>query len=121
MRFLLDEACAHAILPELRSLGHEVDHIADRQLRGSPDELVIALCKRESRILITPDLDFSDERVYPPGTHPGIILLRVWHQISPEVMAHEVAQRVSGLDEAKIAGNIVVLEPDSIRIRKAQA
>ena len=33
-------------------------------------------CRTEGRILITLDLDFSDIRAYPPGTYPGIWVLR---------------------------------------------
>lgn len=32
-----------------------------------------------NRFLITQDLDFSDMRLYKPGTHAGLLLLRLAH------------------------------------------
>jgi len=33
--------------------------------------------RRDERFLITQDLDFSDIRQFKPGTHPGLLLVRL--------------------------------------------
>jgi predicted nuclease of predicted toxin-antitoxin system len=42
-----------------------------------PDEEIWAAAQKESRFLITQDLDFSDERKFSPGSHCGLLLLRL--------------------------------------------
>lgn len=43
---------------------------------GASDPEVWQAVQEEGRFLITMDLDFSDVRRYPPGSHAGILLLR---------------------------------------------
>ena len=46
------------------------------QVCGAPDVEVARVCALENRIIITLDTDFADIKAYPPGDHPGIIVLR---------------------------------------------
>ena len=46
-------------------------------LAGKPDDVVWQTAQREARFLITQDLDFSDLRTFAPGTHHGILLVRL--------------------------------------------
>lgn len=73
MRIKLDENVPSTIVEPLRSLGHEVDTVADEGLVGRADPDVWAAAQRDQRFLITQDLDFSDVRVFPPGSHHGIL------------------------------------------------
>ena len=77
MRIKLDENLPRALLPELTQLGHEVDTVNDEGEVGRPDSAVWNVCQRERRFLVTQDLDFSDIRRFLPGTHEGILLLRL--------------------------------------------
>jgi predicted nuclease of predicted toxin-antitoxin system len=120
LRFLLDEATPISLLAALRERGHTADHVAALGLAGSPDADVFALSLRRAAILISPDLDFSDSRAYPPGTHPGIIVLRVVHELSPALMVRQVMSRLDSLAESDIVGNIVVMEPSRTRIRRKE-
>lgn len=60
----------------LTAAGHDCLTIYDEDLSGASDDLIATACRSEGRVLLTLDLDFSDVRLYPPGTHPGIIVLR---------------------------------------------
>ena len=40
-------------------------------LRGGADPTLAEICKRESRALVTLDLDFADIRTYPPAEYPS--------------------------------------------------
>ena len=44
---------------------------------GHVDPDIWEAAQRESRVLITQDLDFSDSRKFVPGTHHGIVLVRL--------------------------------------------
>lgn len=60
----------------LRDAGHEVQTVLEERLGGCLDSQVLNACHNEARVLITFDLDFANIRLYPPGSHPGIWVLR---------------------------------------------
>jgi predicted nuclease of predicted toxin-antitoxin system len=75
-RFKLDENLPQDAVVLLRNAGHQVQTVLEERLGGSPDSQVLNLCRDEARVLITFDLDFADIQLYPPGSHPGIWVLR---------------------------------------------
>lgn len=77
MRLKLDENLPASLTGILVGLGHDVDTVQMEGLAGSPDVCVWEAAQRESRALVTQDLDFSDLRRFSPGTHHGLILIRL--------------------------------------------
>ncbi len=72
----LDENLSNTHAQFLRDAGYQCDRVTDQGLSGADDEIVWQRVCTEGRFFITLDLDFSDVRRFPPGTHPGILLLR---------------------------------------------
>ncbi|HLZ13455.1 MAG TPA: DUF5615 family PIN-like protein [Candidatus Acidoferrum sp.] len=77
MKIKLDENLPQQIAPVLRGLGHDVHTLTEEGLAGRRDDDVWLATQNESRFLITQDLDFSDLRKFAPGTHEGVLLLRL--------------------------------------------
>ncbi len=77
MRIKLDENLPVALCSILGANGHDVDTVADEHLAGESDTTVWRAAQKAGRFLITQDLDFSDIRQFTPGTHHGILLLRL--------------------------------------------
>jgi len=77
MRIKLDENIPRRLVEALTLLGHDVDTVEEERLTGSADPVVWAAAQREGRFLIPQDLDFSDVRRYQPGTHHGLLLVRL--------------------------------------------
>lgn len=77
MKIKLDENLPATLVAILARLGHEADTVVDEGLRGEPDELVWSAAQNEGRFLVTQDLDFSDIRKFAPGTHRGLMLVRL--------------------------------------------
>jgi len=77
MRIKLDENLPESLLAPLAALGHEVDNVRVEGLAGQTDPQVWQAAQDSSRFLITQDLDFSDIRKFAPGTHHGLLLLRL--------------------------------------------
>jgi predicted nuclease of predicted toxin-antitoxin system len=77
MNLKLDENLPNRLAVELRNLGHDVHTLKQEQLVGRSDTEVWTATQEESRFLIPQDLDFSDLRSFAPGTHRGILLLRL--------------------------------------------
>jgi predicted nuclease of predicted toxin-antitoxin system len=61
----------------LGNLGHDVDTVFNEGLVGCSDLQIWDSAQREARFLITQDFDFSDIRVFKPGQHHGILLIRL--------------------------------------------
>lgn len=64
---------------KLANLGHDTMTAEEEHLGGAPDNEIWAACQQEERFLITQDLDFSNINRFKPGTHPGILVLRLQH------------------------------------------
>lgn len=77
MRIKLDENVPARAAERLRTLGHDVDTVITEGLAGRPDPDVWQAAQTAERFLVTQDLDFSDTRRFAPGTHHGILLVRV--------------------------------------------
>jgi len=73
----LDENLPSSLVGILSSLGHEADTVEDEGVNGKSNEIVWDRAQRDGRFLITQDLDFSDIRKFVPGTHHGILLIRM--------------------------------------------
>ena len=77
MKIKLDENIPAAIKNILDDIGHDVETVISEKLVGSNDTIIWESTQRESRLLVTQDLDFSDIRVFQPGQHHGILLIRL--------------------------------------------
>jgi predicted nuclease of predicted toxin-antitoxin system len=67
------------VVQVLASYGHNVRTVWDEGLVGRKDQEIWIRCQHEDRLLITQDLDFSDLRKFQPGSHTGIMLVRLQH------------------------------------------
>jgi predicted nuclease of predicted toxin-antitoxin system len=77
MRIKIDENLPLQIALKLNSFGHDVHTAQDEGLGGCVDPVIWQAAQRDERFLITQDLDFSDARRFAPGTHHGILLIRL--------------------------------------------
>jgi predicted nuclease of predicted toxin-antitoxin system len=77
MRIKLDENLPARLSAILTNLRHDVQTVADENLSGSSDRQLWEAAQRDARFLITQDLDFSDLRRFAPGTHHGVLLVRL--------------------------------------------
>jgi predicted nuclease of predicted toxin-antitoxin system len=77
MKIKLDENIPAALKPLLAGLGHRVDTVPEEGLAGATDSDVWTAAQQADAFLITQDLDFSDLRQFQPGTHRGILLVRL--------------------------------------------
>ena len=116
MQFKLDENMPNSAVPLLRQGGYDVHTVFDEALNGKVDEQIAETCRKEQRVLITLDTDFSDIRAYPPRDHAGIILLRPHRQSEPQILRLLEAM-LPALQTESIHGCLWIVEPAGIRIR----
>ena len=77
MKIKLDENLPVLVAESLEGLGHDVHTTLREGLKGRADAVIWKAAQVESRFLITQDLDFSDIHQFAPGTHSGILLVRM--------------------------------------------
>ena len=120
MKFKLDENIPELVHGTLSELGHDTHTVADEGLAGAQDESVLHACIAEDRILITLDLDFSDIRTYPPGSYPGVWVLRPPKQtfkVIDELV--RAGLRLSTVE--RVRGQLWVIDEKRVRIRDGDA
>jgi predicted nuclease of predicted toxin-antitoxin system len=117
MKVKLDENIPVRLADELLPLGHDVDTVASEGLTGRPDGDVWSAARCEERFLITQALDFSDVRQFKPGTHAGLLLVRL-----REPGANALVNRIQALVQEEgldsFARCFVVLTDRKLRIRR---
>ena len=116
MRFFCDQNIMVETVEFLRLQGHDVIGTRDVGLALAPDDEVLAYAIKESRILLTFNADFGDIRLFPVGTHAGIIRLRVTQQTAESL--HPVLESVLGqLADRDLSGKLITVTKTAIRIR----
>lgn len=117
MRFKLDENVDVRAAEVLTAAGHDVTTVASQGLGGTKDPAIAQVVAREDRILVTLDRGFGDIRRYPPGSHPGIVLVRLRRQALPHVeIALQLLLRYEDLPS--LARCTVTVTASTVRVRR---
>lgn len=115
MKIKLDENLPATLAHRRTALGHDVDTVLDEGLRGHSDPEVWRAAQTEARLLITQDLDFADRRRFVPGTHAGIVLVRLNHPSGRTISARiEAAFATEDVEAWRRA--FVVLTDQKVRV-----
>jgi predicted nuclease of predicted toxin-antitoxin system len=119
MKLKLDENMPASAVALLAGWDHDVTTAVDEGLAGRDDPTVAERVTREGRMLTTLDRGFGNIRSYPPGEHPGIIVLRLPDQRPAHVGAALRSLLYRGSLE-ELAGCTVVVEPGRLRVRRPE-
>ena len=120
MRAKIDENMPVEAAHLLGEAGWNTSTVHEEHLSGAADQLVIAACQREDRVLFSLDLDFGDIRKYPPEAYPGIVVLRPVEPDRDAVLAL-LATALPAFAHEPIRQRLWIVEPTRIRIRGADA
>jgi predicted nuclease of predicted toxin-antitoxin system len=115
MKFLFDQSADFRLIPHLRSLGHDVSAVSRNYPHGLADEDVLAIARREQRILVVADRDFGELIFHQRLTHAGVLFFRL--------PGAQLQTKIEHLDKALqehaeelAAGEFVVVAPGNIRV-----
>jgi predicted nuclease of predicted toxin-antitoxin system len=117
MKIKLDENLPSGLVIILAQLGHDADTITEEGLSGSDDPQVWEAAQRTGRFLITQDLDFSDIRKFAPGTHHGILLVRL-REPGRAALMKRIRYLFETEDTEQWQRCFVVVTEHKIRVRK---
>jgi len=117
VRLELDENLPLSLVELFASHDHEAITVVEEGLSGADDSVVAAAAASEQRILVTLDREFADIRAHPPGTHPGILVVRLDTPRPSHVRA-----ALSGLLTRHrledLAGCVSIVQLGSVRVRR---
>ena len=117
MKIKLDENLPERLVSELEALGHDVDTVPSEHLAGRDDNEVWHAAQAVNRFLITQDLDFSDVRRFTPGTHAGLLLVRM-AQPGRNALASRVAMLFATEHVDEWRACLVVATEHKVRVRR---
>ena len=116
MRFKLDENLPASAAGILIRAGHDTDTVTGEGLQGAPDRDVVTAATADARVLITLDQGMGDIRAYPPGSHAGIVVLRLTDQ-SAATVNQALADLANLAQPGSLPGAVAVLQRGLLRIR----
>jgi len=114
--FKLDENLPVEAAELLGQAGYDAATVVDQRMVGVDDTSLAHACKQEGRVMVTLDLDFADIRTFRPGTHPGIIVIRLIDQSKPRCLDAVKRIIVTPTSES-IEGRLWIVDQRAIRIR----
>ena len=119
LRFKCDENLPRALSEFLVDHGYDAMSVQQQGLSGTADRNLLEICVRESRVLVTLDLDFSDITSYPLDEHVGVIILRIRDQSRAAVL--DVAARLMPKLQPyqSLDGQLWIVDGAKVRIRAA--
>lgn len=117
MKIKIDENLPYRVAVMLNGIGHDAHTLHEELLAGSDDRQIWNVVQKESRFFITQDLGFSDLRRFAPGSHHGILLVRL-RSPSSRYMVERIRQLFQNENIAGWYGCLIVATERKIRVQK---
>ena len=117
MKLKLDENLPEALATALTALGHDVDNVRSEGFAGQNDGRIWEAAQDSRRFLITQDLDFSDIRKFAPGSHCGLMLVRLRNP-GRMALTERIAEAFTVEDTESWTQCFVLLTDHKLRVRR---
>lgn len=95
----------------------DASSVHHQNISGSQDNYVFKICKEESRVLVTFDLDFANILRYPADDTAGIIVCRLRKKINLDYIRELSIMLVKVISEHELSGKLFIVEDNKVRIR----
>jgi predicted nuclease of predicted toxin-antitoxin system len=117
MKIKIDEDLPKLVTIRLRENGYQADSVVEEGMSGWKDSDIWQRVQLEARFLLTADKGFADLRVYPPGSHAGVMLIRP-DQDGIRPIIDLLEKVLHDFDLRDLAGMISVVTPRGVRVRR---
>lgn len=117
MKFFLDENLPWSLAKNITALGFQAEHVRMVGLRGAEDKEIAAYAKKHQAVLITKDKEFGSFLFYPPGSHYGLLLLRLPASFTSLKIKQAVVGFLQKVNPNELEHSIIVLEVGKYRRR----
>ena len=116
MKFKLDENIGSTGAEILSGAGHEVSTVREQQLGGVADDLLLDVCIREGRSLVTLDRGIGRTFSLSGSDTVGVVILDIGVPQSPSVLLARLRQLSGLLENQELAGCVWILEANRVRM-----
>jgi predicted nuclease of predicted toxin-antitoxin system len=114
--FLIDECVSFQTYRLISALGFPVKTALEITHSGATDSEIFKIAQSESFVIITLDKGFGDVRIYPPGSHSGIIILKAY-DINSLQKCHTVLEMLLRV-EGEFKGTLFIVDGTKYRKKK---
>lgn len=121
IRFLIDADLPRSVRTALRQRGYLADDVRDLDLGTATDEAVLHHAMAHGYTVISADRGFSNLLRFLLGTHQGIIVARFPRHTPARTKVRLLLRWIPTLLEEDIKGNLLIIQPKGIRIRRAKS
>jgi hypothetical protein len=73
---------------------------------------------RDGFVIVTADVEFGNELVYPPQTHHGVVLIRLPETLPGPTIVQMTVTPIVMVSIEDLSGAIIVVEPGRVRSRR---
>lgn len=115
IEFLADECVFKTTIEFLRSHNYKVSTAYEEKLDGQTNGTILQKAIQTKRILLTADSDFANILVYPPGTHSGIIVLKI-SKANEDDVHNNLLKLLTEVDSTLIQ-SLIIVDKNKYRIR----
>jgi predicted nuclease of predicted toxin-antitoxin system len=116
--FVIDEDMPRSTAAALRAVEHATLDVRDVGLRGDGDAEVFAFAQSRGAVLVTADKGFANVLRFAPGSHSGLIVLRVPNELPTQQVNQELLRALLDLRDEDLKGTLVIVEVGRTRIRR---
>ena len=118
LKFIIDEDMPRSTAKVLELHGYKALDIRDYGLRGKSDEEIFKFARKEKGVILTGDLGFGNLLSFPLGRHFGIVIAHFPNEISVSELNNQIIKSFDKVIESDFNGNLIIIEPGKIRIRR---
>ncbi|MFQ5964320.1 MAG: DUF5615 family PIN-like protein [Candidatus Scalinduaceae bacterium] len=120
-KFVVDEDMPRSTGRMLQAEGYNALDIRDYGLRGAKDDEIYKFAQEEKAVLLTGDKGFGNLLKFPLGSHFGILIAHFPDEISTVELNRQLLSDIATLKEDDFFGNLIMIEPGRIRIKRGKS
>ncbi len=119
--FLIDEDMPRSTARVLTQAGYRAVDVRDVGLRGHSDVEVFAYAQSHGMVLISADLGFANALRFTPGSHGGVVVVRIPNEVPTARVNAELLRALTELAGEPMRGLLVIVEVGRTRVRRPRA
>ena len=117
LRFLADMNLSPITVDALQREGWDIVRVSTLLPANASDAEILVLARRQNRVVITQDLDFSALLALGGHAQPSLITLRL-SNTDPSLVTERLRQIAPQSEQALEEGSAVTVDDSSLRIRR---
>ncbi len=118
MRFFLDTNIPYSALAVFEELKLESAHARDVGLSRAGDREIADYAKKKGNILLTKDLEFANAKLFPFGSHEGLIIMRLPTFFKASQFVNVLRDFLTSININDLNKAVAIVKPGKYRIRK---